>query len=86
MIYLCGTKIDLSLRQGVTEEAMAYNQTKGRQVSTEEAMAYAQSKGMGYIETSAKDNFNISQLFERLTASLVETLAPLERYLDFNML
>ncbi|XP_075149852.1 ras-related protein Rab6-like [Haematobia irritans] len=41
-----------------------------RQVSTEEGESKAQELGLLFIETSAKDNYNVKQLFERISAAL----------------
>ena len=49
MIFLVGNKVDLEDQ---------------RRVSKEEALKYAQANDIEYIETSAKANINIAQLFD----------------------
>lgn len=54
-ILLVGNKLDLS---------------KDRVVTTEEANEVAQELGLRYIETSAKDNINVSECFEFLVEEI----------------
>ncbi|XP_072884010.1 ras-related protein Rab-39A-like [Hemitrygon akajei] len=47
-----------------------------RTVSTEEAEKFAEDLGLRYIETSAKDNTNIQEVFHMLAASIAEMVKP----------
>jgi GTPase SAR1 family protein len=55
-MVLVGNKVDL---QEKYERNNIYNR---RQVTKEEALAYATSNGMEYLETSAKEGKNVSQV------------------------
>ena len=56
-VIMVGTKADLNER---------------REVSFEEAQKFAQNHGLEYIETSAKDDVNIKEIFERLTKKIID--------------
>lgn len=47
-----------------------------RQVSREEAAIYAEEKGLIFMETSAKLNSNVSEIFEEIAIKLPKSLAP----------
>ena len=55
-IVLCGNKCDLE---------------KNRQVSTEEGKALAQKYNIGFFETSAKENINITEVFEYVVREIM---------------
>lgn len=46
-----------------------------RQVSFEEGKALADSIGIQFIETSAKDNYNVEKIFLLLTGEIIESLS-----------
>ena len=56
-IVICGTKIDLGSK---------------REVSYEEANLYANKHGYDFYETSAKDNKNVDELFEKSSENMLE--------------
>jgi GTPase SAR1 family protein len=43
-----------------------------REVGREEAETLAESEGLDYFETSAKNNFNVEELFVKLAADMKE--------------
>jgi hypothetical protein len=45
-----------------------------RQVSTEEAKEFTNKNGLQYIETSAKDTYNIQDLFISTTKSYIDNM------------
>lgn len=55
-----GNKMDMEERRIVTQEG---------------ARAFAQAKGMQYIETSAKENVCVSEMFELVAASVLDRVA-----------
>lgn len=59
MIALAGNKTDLASR---------------RAVATEDAQKYAEEEGLLFIETSAKESYNVSELF-----TLIARKLPLEQ-------
>lgn len=56
-IVICGTKMDLGSK---------------REVSHEEANLYANKHGYDFYETSAKDNKNVDELFEKSSENMLE--------------
>jgi GTPase SAR1 family protein len=46
------------------------------QVSTEEAQAYADENGLYFLETSAKTNVNVNELFQHIAKKLPRAAAP----------
>ena len=50
-----------------------------RQVSKEEGEALANKYGVTFVESSAKDNYNISEIFTRVGASIKEKLLENEQ-------
>lgn len=48
----------------------------GRQVSTEEAQEYADQQNAYFLETSAKDNTNVEELFHEIARRLPKVEAP----------
>jgi len=61
VIALSGNKLDLADQ---------------RQVETDEAKAYADENGIFFMETSAKTNVNVSEIFKTIAVKLPKTLAP----------
>ena len=62
-VIVCGTKLDLAHK---------------RQVSIEEGKTFADKHGFNYYETSAKQNKNIDELFEKSSEKLLSNfLSPL---------
>ena len=57
MVVVVGTKLDL-LNQGDVR--------RQREVSQEEGEAYARQINAVFYETSAKENINVSQVFDRI--------------------
>ena len=57
ILVLCGTKSDL---------------TSKRQVSESEGEEYAKSKNMMFIETSAKNNSKVSELFRLISSAVID--------------
>ena len=59
-----------------------------RAVSTEEVEAYAAEAGLLFLETSAKDNTNITEIFEKIAVSLpaevAEPQAPRRKEVDLK--
>jgi len=55
VIALAGNKADLSSNREVTEE---------------DARAYASEQGLLFLETSAKSNYNVTELFEAVAKKL----------------
>ena len=45
---------------------------KDRVISKEEAEKYAKEKGISYIETSARNNINVNEAFERMANEAYE--------------
>ena len=56
-IFIVGNKIDLD---------------KSREVSSEEGCNVAEKLGAGFIETSAKEQTNIYELFALLTSKIID--------------
>ena len=56
-IILCGTKNDLSSQ---------------RQISYEEGKKYAEQFGFDFFETSAKNNKNVNEIFEKSSTNMLE--------------
>mmetsp|Transcript_8405 Transcript_8405/g.14868 ORF Transcript_8405/g.14868 Transcript_8405/m.14868 type:complete len:193 (-) Transcript_8405:235-813(-) len=74
----------LELQQSGTEKmviALAGNKadlSSSREVEEEEAQKYATENGLLFMETSAKSNFNISELFETIAKKLPQATPPTE--------
>ena len=49
-----------------------------RVVTTEEAQGFAKVRNMGYFETSAKDNINVNEAFDRLASEVYRKYKCLE--------
>ena len=49
-----------------------------RAVKSEEATQFAETEGLGFIETSAKENINIEEVFGRLANEIMEKMEKLE--------
>jgi len=60
VIALAGNKLDLAAQ---------------RQVDTDEAKAYAEENQIMFMETSAKDNVNVSEIFQHIARKLPKTQA-----------
>jgi len=61
VIALAGNKVDLA---------------EQRQVDPEEAKAYADENGIVFLETSAKTNHNVSEVFQIIAKKLPKNVAP----------
>ncbi len=61
VIALAGNKLDLADQ---------------RQVDIEEAKSYADDNGIFLMETSAKSNHNVSEIFKQIAIKLPKTVAP----------
>lgn len=61
VIALVGNKADLA---------------EQRTVSEEDAQSYAEESGLLYFETSAKDNVNVTELFDTVAEKLPKAAAP----------
>lgn len=64
-----------------------YDMQNNRIISTEQGEEIAQRYKVPFLETSAKDNFNIDEAFNRMTKLLLEKVrSPFIDYFCYNFL